>query len=198
MLRTTNGRTWTNIGGRLPKARSGEFGFAASGTCAATQGTQNAWIVTGGSIARVVATTDGGDSWHAYRLPIVQGLPSPDAAAGATTIAFRDAHHGIVAGGDIGETQPRTKNVAVSDDGGVTWSLTTSTPFTGSVYGLAYAPGAGARAVVATGPGGAAYSANEGKTWQLLPGVANCWAVAFADQAGWLVGTNGQILKVTF
>ena len=80
----------------------------------------------------------------------------------------------------------------------MTWSLATSTPFLGSVYGLAYAPGAGARAVVATGPGGAAYSANEGKTWQLLPGVANCWAVAFADQAGWLVGTNGQILKVTF
>ena len=30
-LRVTDGKHWTNIGGRLPKARSGEFGFAASG-----------------------------------------------------------------------------------------------------------------------------------------------------------------------
>lgn len=194
VLRTTNGKTWTNIGGRLPKARTDEFGFAASGTCVATQGSENAWIITGGATARILATTNGGDSWRAYNTPIVQGLP----AAGGTTVAFRDAHHGILAGGDITEADPRTKNVAVSDDGGVTWSLATSTPFKGSVYGLAYAPGAGRRTVVATGPGGAAYSANEGRTWHLLRGVEGCWAVAFAERAGWLVGVGGQILKVSF
>jgi photosystem II stability/assembly factor-like uncharacterized protein len=145
-------------------------------------------------VARVFATTDGGDTWKAYRTPIVQGLP----AAGGTTVAFRDAHHGIIAGGDIAEADLHTRNVAVSDDGGATWSLVTSTPFDGSVYGLAYAPGLGTRAVVATGPGGAAYSTNEGRTWHTLPGVAGCWAVAFADRVGWLVGVDGQILKVTF
>jgi photosystem II stability/assembly factor-like uncharacterized protein len=194
VLRVEDGRHWTNIGGRLPKARDGEFGFAASGTCVATQGTQHAWIITGGVVARVIATTDGGDTWKAYRTPIVQGLP----AAGGTTVAFRDARHGIIAGGDITEADVRTKNVAVSSDGGVTWELATPTPFQGSVYGLAYAPAGGTRAVVATGPGGAAYSANEGGTWHLLPGVAGCWAVAFADRVGWLVGVNGQILKISF
>jgi photosystem II stability/assembly factor-like uncharacterized protein len=193
-LRVEDGRHWINIGGRLPKAKSGEFGFAASGTCAATQGTQNAWIITGGVVARVFATTDGGDTWKAYRTPIVQGLP----AAGGTTVAFRDARHGIIAGGDITEADVHTKNVAVSSDGGATWELAASTPFQGSVYGLAYAPGGGTRAVVATGPGGAAYSANEGGTWHLLPGVSGCWAVGFANRVGWLVGVNGQILKVIF
>jgi photosystem II stability/assembly factor-like uncharacterized protein len=193
VLRTTDGQSWINIGGRLPKARSGEFGFAASGTCAATQGTQNAWIVTGGAVARVLATTDGGNSWKAYGTPIVQGLP----AAGGTTVAFRDAQHGIIAGGDIAEIQTRTQNVAVSDDGGKTWSLVARTPFPGSVYGLAYAPGLGPRAVVATGPTGAAWTTNEGKSWNRLPGVEGFWAAGFADNVGWLVGVNGTILKIT-
>jgi hypothetical protein len=33
----------------------------------------------------------------------------------------------------------------------------------------------------------------------LIPGVSGFWAVAFATpKAGWLVGTNGRILKVSF
>ena len=124
--------------------------------------------------------------------PIIQGLP----AAGGTTVAFRDARHGIIAGGDIVEAQQRTQNVAVSDDGGKTWSLVDRTPFPGSVYGLAYAPGFGAQAVVATGPTGAALSTNEGKHWSRLPGVAGFWAAGFASNVGWLVGVNGTILKI--
>jgi photosystem II stability/assembly factor-like uncharacterized protein len=50
---------------------------------------------------------------------------------------------------------------------------------------------------VATGPGGAAWSADEGDLWVTLDGVANYWAVAFADErTGWLVGSDGRILRV--
>ena len=32
-----------------------------------------------------------------------------------------------------------------------------------------------------------------------LPGVENYWAVAFANRtAGWLVGTDGRLLKIKF
>ena len=56
-----------------------------------------------------------------------------------------------------------------------------------------------AAAVVATGPGGAAWSPDDGGEWVLLDGVENYWAVAFASpQAGWLVGTDGRILKLSF
>jgi photosystem II stability/assembly factor-like uncharacterized protein len=56
-----------------------------------------------------------------------------------------------------------------------------------------------ARTVVVTGPGGAAWTPDEGDTWVLLPDVANYWAVAFASKrAGWLVGTDGRILKISF
>ena len=52
---------------------------------------------------------------------------------------------------------------------------------------------------MATGPGGAAWTPDEGDTWTLLEGVANYWAVAFASpDAGWFVGTEGRILKISF
>jgi photosystem II stability/assembly factor-like uncharacterized protein len=196
VLRVTDGRHWSDIGDRLPRALDGEFGFAASGTCIATQGDQRAWITTGGSnVARVLATTDGGQTWKAYNTPLVSN-PS----AGGFTVAFRNASDGIVAGGDLTPWHPHPRaRIATSDDGGKTWSLVKTPPFDGAVFGLSYVPGRG-RLVVITGPGGAAWSQTEGEEgWTTLPGVANYWAVAFADEhSGWLVGTEGRILKVTF
>jgi photosystem II stability/assembly factor-like uncharacterized protein len=196
VIRTTDGRNWEDIGDRLPPALSGEFGFAASGTCVATQGGKRAWIATGGaSTARVLATTDGGDSWNAYPTPLVSS-----GSAGAFTIAFRDPFHGIVAGGDLDPANPRAPNrVAISNDGGQTWELVTPPPFDGAVFGLSYVPGFGRQTVVATGPGGAAWSRDEGLSWSSLSGVTNFWAVAFAShKSGWLVGTEGRILKISF
>ncbi|HET6837551.1 MAG TPA: hypothetical protein VFH24_05875, partial [Gemmatimonadales bacterium] len=78
-----------------------------------------------------------------------------------------------------------------------TWTLTTPTPFTGAVYGLSYVPDE--VTIVATGPGGAAWSPDEGDSWSLLPGISNFWAVGFASRsAGWLVGGEGQIVKIDF
>jgi photosystem II stability/assembly factor-like uncharacterized protein len=200
VLRTTDGRHWRNIGRKLPPAQAGEAAFAASGTCVETQGTDRAWIATGAAAkARILATTDGGDTWKSYDTPIVQGTP----ASGLFTVAFRDAQNGILAGGDLEAPDAFSDNVAVSKNGGKTWRLVSGTPFTGAAYGLSYVPptpdGRYQRAVVITGPGGAAYTYNEGQEWHLLPEVRDYWAVAFADHHnGWLVGTDGRILKVSF
>ncbi len=196
VLRTTDGETWEDIGDRLPAAQPGEVAFAASGTCTTAQGGQRGWIVTGGAEqSRVLATVDGGDTWAAYSTPIVQGTE----ASGGFTIDFRDPSHGILAGGDLADAGVPTNNVAVSQDGGRTWQSATPTPFPGAAFGLSYVRGLGQRTVVATGPGGAAWSPDEGESWTLIPGVENFWAVAFASpQAGWLVGTEGRILKISF
>ncbi len=210
---TRNGRTWEDIGDRMPEALPGEAAFAASGTCIATQGQQNVWVATGAAAkARILASRDGGRSWNAYDTPIVQGTP----ASGGFSVAFRDAWRGILAGGDL-ETNGTTDNVARSRDGGRTWTLATPTPFPGAAFGLSYvddgAPSHsglhgrgrghghrhGSKSVVATGPGGAAWSHDEGTTWTLIPDVTNYWAVAFAGcEVGWLVGTEGRILKIEF
>jgi hypothetical protein len=40
------------------------------------------------------------------------------------------------------------------------------------------------------------WTPDEATTWFTLPGVTGFWAVAFATpKAGWLVGTDGSILK---
>jgi photosystem II stability/assembly factor-like uncharacterized protein len=207
-LRTRDGKTWYDISSKMPPALAGEASFASSGTCVATQGIWNAWIATGGAAtARILATRDGGRRWNAYDTPLVS---SP--SAGAFTVDFRDAWHGIVGGGDLDPTDPNNAATATSDDGGKTWRLTTPPPVTGAIYGLSYVREIGHRrdrrghdddddraVVITANDGGAAWTPDEGNTWFALPDVSGYWAVAFASpRAGWMVGTNGTILKINF
>lgn len=209
-LRTRNGRTWVDISGRLPDALPGEFSFSSSGTCVSTQGGRNAWIATGGAAtARILATRDGGNTWNAYETPLVSN-PS----GGAFTVAFRDPWHGIVGGGDLDPADPNNALTATSGDGGKSWRLTNPPPVTGAIFGLDYVQGRGrdshrdwhrgrdgrGRAVVITAnDGGAAWTPDEGENWFSLEGVTGYWGVAFASpEAGWLVGTDGRILKIAF
>jgi len=209
VLRMTDGHTWVDIGDQFPAGQPGEGLFPASGTCVSTFGERSAWAVTGGAAqARVIATTDGGDSWTAHDIPM-----GGTATSGGISILFRDRRHGILGGGELAAPTVQQLNFARSTDGGATWSLATPAPFPGPVYGLAYArdraddaadsdddAGLGRRRVVATGPGGAAWSSDEGDTWQNLPAaVTGYFAAAFADRrTGWLVGTGGRILRVDF
>lgn len=195
VVRTTDGETWQDIGDRLPPAQAGEAAFAASGTCAATHGGQRGWLATGAAAeARILRTIDGGDTWAASNLPIVHGTSS----SGAFSVDFRDPFHGIVGGGELASPGAFLDNVARSSDGGATWHLAASPTFPGAIYGLTYVRGRHTT-VVATGPGGVSWSPDEGDTWYPIERLTNFWAVAFASpQAGWLVGTEGRIVKLSF
>ena len=209
-IRTTDGKTWNSIAANMPPALPGEASFAASGTCVTTQGGRNAWVATGATTtARILATRDGGDTWNAYDTPLVS---SP--SAGAISVAFRDPYHGVVGGGDLASN--RSADMAASNDGGRTWTLTNQPPVQGSIFCLAYVQGRRGddegeddghnHTVVITAEtapdfssGSAAWTPDEGKTWFALPSVSGYWAVAFANpKAGWFVGNNGQILKISF
>jgi len=224
---TTDGLTWQSIANNMPPALPGEASFSSSGTCVATQGSSNAWIATGASdIARILATTDGGNTWNAYDTPLHS---SP--TAGGFSVAFRDASNGMLGGGDLAPVNPlQAAQTAISSDGGQTWQLTNHPPLVYAIFCLSYLsnttgvggggqhevrremkPVAGRRVskqggtdytryvVITADIGGAAWSPDEGTTWNILPGVTGYWAVAFANpQNGWMVGTNGTILKVSF
>jgi photosystem II stability/assembly factor-like uncharacterized protein len=210
VVRTTDGQTWQDIGDNLPAALPGEFSFASSGTCVAAQGKRKAWIVTGGaSPSRVLATKDGGETWRAHESPL-RGSPS----AGIFTVAFRDAWHGMIGGGDLDPAAPPFAQTAISNDGGETWTITSRQPNVGTIFGLSYAGERGQggghegenhdrsdanQTVVVTGPGGSAWTPDEGDTWFALPGVTGFWGVAFGSpKTGWLVGTDGRILRIDF
>ena len=104
---------------RMPPAVPGEGAFAASNSCLTTQGKKNAWFVTGGSAARVFRSTDGGRSWRVSETPILHGA----ASAGVFSVAFQDARHGVIAGGDYAQPELGGANLATSKDGGRTWNL---------------------------------------------------------------------------
>jgi photosystem II stability/assembly factor-like uncharacterized protein len=208
-LRTLSGQHWHSIEGSMPPALPGEASFSSSGTCIATQGDSNAWVTTGGATnSRILATTDGGNTWNAYDTPLISN-PS----AGGLSVAFRDAWHGIVGGGDLAVNY--RIQLATSDDGGKNWTLTKKPSIGGTIFALAYASGSSIsatakdssdRTVVITAEdapdfdkGAAAWSPDEGQTWYRISGASGYWGLAFADrQHGWFVGNNGQILKISF
>ena len=207
-----SGIAWSdNVGGRFPYvttsdggetwdrhsldgATEGEGAFAASGTCVATVGKEEAYVATGaGKESRIFRTADRGLTWQHVNTPIVQGTPT----TGHTSVAFRNANDGIAVGGDIAKNDTWTDNVVRTVDGGRTWSLEAHPTFQGAAFGAAYVPGTPAT-VVAVGPKGASWSPDDGRTWQPLDTLAY-WSVGFAGRAaGWLVGPGGRITRVSF
>ncbi len=93
----------------------------------------NIWFATGGKVARVFHSSDRGHTWEVFETPITHGPES----AGIFSIAFRDATHGVIAGGDYKLPEQDGPNLAFTDDGGKTWTL--SKIFPQSYYsGVAY------------------------------------------------------------
>lgn len=119
------GAHWNAIPPRaLPAAIDDEGAFAASGTCVTVQSKKNVWFATGGKAARVFRSGDRGQTWSVAETPIVHGPPS----AGIFSIAFRDAKHGVIAGGDYKHPEQRGDNLAFSNDGGRSWTLSAISP----------------------------------------------------------------------
>src|ERR1700722_18759283 len=79
----------------------------------------NIWFATGGKVARVFHSPDRGHTWEVFETPINHGPES----AGIFPIAFRDATHGVIAGGDYKLPEQDGPNLAFTDDGGKTWTL---------------------------------------------------------------------------
>lgn len=182
------GANWKEIPPeKLPPALANEGAFAASGTCVVTQGRNNVWIGT--TAARVLRSTDGGETWQVATTPIPSGRPS----AGIFSIAFKDARNGVIVGGDYKQEGEARDNIAITSDGGRTWKLVKGPLPGGFRSGVAYAPGASM--LVTVGPLGSDYSLDGGASWAPIGG-AGYHAISFAQSgAGWAVGEGGRIAK---
>jgi photosystem II stability/assembly factor-like uncharacterized protein len=186
------GHTWSRVPTtNLLPAQGNEGAFAASGTNIAVVGKTHAWIGTGAATkSRVLRTSDNGRTWQVADTPLASA-----GSAGIFSIAFRDEVHGVVAGGDYQKEQEAVDNLAVTNDGGVTWTLVKGLSGFRSV--VAYVPGT--KMLVALGPSGGDYSADDGRTWTAITGPGfDTLSFAPGKPIGWAAGEEGKLACLSF
>ena len=193
VLMTNNGgRVWSRVDTKnLPPALENEGAFAASGTNIAVFGKSHAWIGTGAaSTSRVLRTSDRGRTWQVANTPLASGPSS-----GIFSIAFRDEKHGVIAGGDYRKEKEAIDNLAITSDGGATWTLVKGLSGFRSV--VAYVPNT--KTLVAIGPSGGDYSTDDGRTWKPIDGPGfDTFSFVSRKSIGWAAGANGAIGRLEF
>ena len=188
------GETWQEIpGDAIPPALQGDGSFAASGSCLEVHGSGDVWFVTGGAaVARVFHSADRGKTWTVANSPVRAGV----ASAGIFSIAFRDAMHGVIAGGDYQKPALGGRNVALTSDGGRNWTLVDSASApAGFRSAVTFVPTVDGRTLVATGLNGTDVSTDGGLTWKSVDATAYNAVQFAADRAGFAVGPRGRVAK---
>jgi len=191
LVTADGGATWEPA--EAPAAEEGEAAFAASGTCVVSAG-EHAWIGTGGHVSRVLRSTDAGRTWTATPSTLLAGTPT----TGVYSVAFRDARHGVVVGGDYTAPQEARRNAAYTRDGGLTWTGAGAEALPrGQRAAVAWVPGR-LNTLVTVGRTGTDYSVDGGRTWQPLD-EEGYYALSFAPvdagevgSVGWAVGAEGR------
>jgi photosystem II stability/assembly factor-like uncharacterized protein len=184
------GETWQEMSPMgMPDALPNEGAFAASGSALAVFGARDAWFVTGGaSVARVFRSRDRGRTWTVADSPLRAGTP-PE---GIFSIAFRDATHGIITGGDYTKPALGGRNVALTSDGGRSWTLVDSASSPqGFRSAVAYV---GSRALIAVGLNGTDTSRDGGKTWVRADTIAYN-AVQASGSTAFAAGPRGRVAR---
>jgi photosystem II stability/assembly factor-like uncharacterized protein len=170
---------------RMPAALDGEAAFAASGTCLIVKD-NFIWLVTGGSNARVLRSSNDGFSWTSAETP----MPKGTSGSGIFSIAMWDARSGVIVGGNYEKPDEAINNLAFTTDGGITWR--SGRGLTGYRSGVAYID---KRTIIAVGTNGTDISRDGGKTWK-KSGDENLNTVAEKGKtAVWAVGPNGMVAK---
>lgn len=185
------GRTWKEMPAvGMPQALQGEGAFAASGTCITVEGKRNVWFGTGGpGGARLFRSTDGGRNWTVAKTPLTSGK-----SAGIFSVAFWNAKQGVIVGGDYTQEREAKNNVAVTRDGGRTWSLIEGRAPDGYRSCVVFVPATSPTPLLVTvGPSGSDYSVDGGKSWRSL-GAEGFHSTSFKTlSSGWAVGEAGRI-----
>lgn len=180
------GVSWTVVpAAGVPPAQPGEAGFAASGQCLTTVGS-DAWFGSGGgATARVYHSGDGGRTWSVTTTPLVS-----DPTGGVFGLAFRTASRGIVVGGDFARPAGHARVAATQLVGGA-WTLSSAMPH-GYRSGVTFVPGT-VGTVLAVGLTGSDVSTDSGKTWSLLDTGQFDTVTCAPDGSCWAAGDVGRV-----
>ena len=182
------GRSWDIVDADMPPALPGEAGFAASGQCITTAGGRDVWFGTGGPAARVFHSSDRGLTWTVHNTPIRSG---PSAVIFA--LAFRDPRHGLASGGDFAAPTASPDALALSNDGGDSWTLVADAP---NEYrsGATWVTG---RDAIIVGPSGSDASFDQGRSWQRFDDGSFDTVDCAGGHACWASGEQGRVAYLT-
>ena len=179
------GNTWHDIPKQnCPVADSGEACFASSGTNIRVLKNDNAYFVTGGLRSNLFIRNKKVD------IPILQGTQT----TGANSVAVKNKKTLIVVGGDFTKPDSTFKNCFITNDGGRTWAAPLILPH-GYRSCIEYL---GKNRWISCGLNGVDYSADDGKTWQLISNESfHVCRKAKDGNAVFLAGVNGKIGKLS-
>jgi photosystem II stability/assembly factor-like uncharacterized protein len=197
LLVTTSdgGESWQEVRpDGLPPALPNEGAFAASGSCLTVYGRNDVWFATGGATAaRVFHSPDRGRTWSVSETPI----RSSGASQGIFSVAFRDAKHGIAAGGDYAKPALGGRNIAFTSDGGRSWALLDSARSPqGFRSAVTYVPGTKGMTLVAVGLNGTDLSRDGGRTWRMVDTTAYNSVQFGSRTVGFAVGPKGRVARM--
>jgi photosystem II stability/assembly factor-like uncharacterized protein len=168
-------------------ARPGEAAFAASNSSVFVFAPGQYVVVTGGTggpralLSPPLARRDAAQGCLDVALPLAGGSES----AGAFSVFFRDARHGVTVGGDYKKPEQSSGTAAFTTDGGKHWTAASKPPHG---YRSAVAWDAATKSWIAAGTNGSDISKDDGKTWQHLDdGTWNALSLPY------VVGPKGAI-----
>jgi photosystem II stability/assembly factor-like uncharacterized protein len=204
------GRSWSVVPADMPPALPNEFAFAASGQCLISTGdilghhrgdddddddrggrkARTAWFATGGATtARVFRSRDGGRSWQAFATPV-----RSNDLAGIFALAFRDEHNGIAVGGDLRTPDNSPNSLALTRDGGRTWTLVAAedaiNEYRSSVHWR------DKRSAIAVGPTGSDATFDRGRSWHGFDEGSFDTVECTDDETCWSSGTQGRVARL--
>ncbi|MBI9033285.1 MAG: hypothetical protein JEZ03_02325 [Bacteroidales bacterium] len=188
------GETWNKLGDNsLPSTVTGEAGFAASNTNISLFG-NHAWLVSGGTKARVFHSSDRGLSWEVYDTPISQG----EQMTGIFSVDFYDEKNGVIFGGDWNHQEMNSKCKAVTNDGGKTWKLIGEGVDPGFRSCVQYVPEIHGLKMFAVGMPGISFSEDKGESWVNLS-TDSFYTIRISEsgKVAWLAGKD-KITKMTW
>jgi photosystem II stability/assembly factor-like uncharacterized protein len=190
-LTSDGGLSWDTLPcSSVPQADDGEFPYAASNSNFDIVG-DDIWIGSGGTKARVYHSGDRGLSWEVFDTPIKTGTMH-----GIFTLDFYDEEYGIIAGGNWSNAVQNDMNMAVTTNGGKTWTLVADGVDPNYTSCVHYIPGTQHQEIISlndrvAAPGGKMmYSSDGGDSWMELNSKSFLTVQMSSLHRGWMAGEN--------